>query len=179
MYITPKYLCNLLPFYKNAFHKFYFYIFELTNSLNKFFIPQTLCFIRFIIVVKVCIKIPVQSLFFSLQMHYSISYIWIQFHTNVSSIILCISSAFIMMVISISEYWNKSSFFKKKKKKIVLVWEVCIKYVRNIFFLELEVSYHTACWEGSDMTSLTVVWVRGVGICGISWGGAEYLYLLS
>lgn len=134
MYITPKYLCNLLPFYKNAFHKFYFYIFELTNSLNKFFIPQTLCFIRSIIVVKVCIKIPVQSLFFSLQMHYSISYIWIQFHTNVSSVILCISSAIIMMVISISEYWNKSSFFKTKTKKNCISLRGVYKIREKYFF---------------------------------------------
>lgn len=84
-----------------------------------------------------------------------------------------------MVVISISEYWNKSSFLKKKKKKKCISLRGVYKIREKYFFLELEVSYHTACWEGLDMTSLTVVWVRGVSVCGISWGGADYLYLLS
>lgn len=49
----PKISLQSLPF-------FYFYIFELTNSLNKFFIPK-LCVLSDPLAVRVCIKIPVQS----------------------------------------------------------------------------------------------------------------------
>lgn len=46
-YFIPDFEKCILPENITAiFTFFYFYIFELTNSLNKFFIPQTLCFIR-------------------------------------------------------------------------------------------------------------------------------------